>query len=706
MTTQTSTWHGEPPSDRDQGVPRAVPGTVIGKRYQLRAAIGNGGMGTVWQASDTLLHRDVAVKEVLLPPGMARGDRDAMCERTLREARAAAALSHPSVVQVFDVVTEGGRPWIVMELLHARSLADIIISDGPLAPRVVAKIGIALLGALEVAHAAGVLHRDVKPANVLICTDGRCVLTDFGVARVPAESNLTTPGMVLGSPHFISPERAVGSAFGPPSDLFSLGVSLYTAIEGRPPFDKGDPFETMRAVVEDQPAPPVRAGALSNVLYGLLEKDPARRWDVATARPALRSLLSGALANRAIQHVTDPYAVMQNPPAPTWAPQQASGPPPVITGNRIGGRAMIAPGESLADRVGGPAAGADAAGGTGPAERGQAADQAAGATPFAPPRQGYSGRRRREGAEEPVPPGQPTMVGSLAGMNPATTQAPHDGGSGATATRPIYHPGAAPAGAAPTGFVGPVAPGAHFGGAATQQWTGGPVAGAGSAGTQYGRGAGAAGGIARGGGRVAGAIRRWPRWMRIAVAVAAMLLLILVPTVLMRSHHSATPKVGPSAIVTTGPHIPVQLFEGEHVTVNVPAGWKRQPPKSGSYMDFVEDPAVATAQRRWVRVDVYAAPANTTARSILDSAANRFRSGQGCAAYQLVGMRDADLAGQHGTEFEYQCGTPATGVRHGIWRVIVANGLAYGITLSVPDSQFGASKPIFDEMARSLTVKS
>ena len=199
MTTQSPTWREQSAGGRPSGE-RATPGTVVGERYELRAPIGNGGMGTVWRATDTLLRREVAVKEVLLPPTMPKSEQDALCERTMREARAAAALSHPSVVQVYDVVTDGDRPWIVMELLDARSLADMVIDDGPLAPRAVAKIGVAMLGALEVAHAAGVLHRDVKPANVLICADGRCVLTDFGVARLPTESNLTTPGMVLGSP--------------------------------------------------------------------------------------------------------------------------------------------------------------------------------------------------------------------------------------------------------------------------------------------------------------------------------------------------------------------------------------------------------------------------------------------------------------------------------------------------------------------------
>ncbi|MGW0431608.1 serine/threonine-protein kinase [Micromonospora sp. NPDC003197] len=347
--TQIPTWNGgqvSPPNGR------AAPGATIGGRYELRAAVGHGGMGTVWKAVDTLLRRDVAVKEVVLPPGLAPSDRDALYERTLREARAAAAIQHPAVVQVYDVVTESGRPWIVMELLEARSLADMVIEDGPVAPRAVAKIGIALLGALEVAHAIGVLHRDVKPANVLICADGRCVLTDFGVARMPTDVQLTTPGMVLGSPHFISPERALGQDFGPPSDLFSLGVTLYTAIEGRPPFDRGDPIETMHAVVEDEPAPPVRSGPLTRVLFGLLEKDPAQRINVHSARSMLRELLAGPLASKApTDPMTDPYAVVPvqrqqwQPPTPAPAPAE-----PKPSG-QIGGRAMLAPGESLTDRL-------------------------------------------------------------------------------------------------------------------------------------------------------------------------------------------------------------------------------------------------------------------------------------------------------------------------------------------------------------------
>ena len=235
-----------------------------------------------------------------------------------------------------------------MELLEARSLADMVIDDGPLAPRAVAKIGIAMLGALEVAHAAGVLHRDVKPANVLICADGRCVLTDFGVARLPTESNLTTPGMVLGSPHFISPERAVGGAFGPPSDLFSLGVTLYTAVEGGPPFDRGDPFETMRAVVEEAPRPARLAGPLKPRAVGPAGEGAAAAGGASTrpgpccasCSPARSARTRDAAPSR---HDTDPVAVIR---AAGRRRRRRSG-----AGPQVGGRAMLDPDEPLTGQL-------------------------------------------------------------------------------------------------------------------------------------------------------------------------------------------------------------------------------------------------------------------------------------------------------------------------------------------------------------------
>lgn len=271
----------------------ATSGRTVGGRYTLGATVGSGGMGTVWRAHDELLRRDVAVKEVLLPPGLPAPERALLCERTLREARAAAALNHPAVVRVYDVVTEGERPWIVMELLEARNISEVLRDDGPMPVRKVAEMGLAVLGALEAAHRVGVLHRDVKPGNVLIGTDGRTTLTDFGVARSANESPLTSTGLLLGSPQYIAPERARGQAFGPSSDLWSLGATLYTAVEGRAPFDRGEPLPTMTAVVCEPPDPVSFAGALAPILDGLLEKTPDQRWDAARTRSALKTVLAG-----------------------------------------------------------------------------------------------------------------------------------------------------------------------------------------------------------------------------------------------------------------------------------------------------------------------------------------------------------------------------------------------------------------------------
>ncbi|SDD47356.1 serine/threonine-protein kinase [Glycomyces harbinensis] len=275
---------------------RAGPGDLVADRYQLVDLVGKGGNGSVWRATDMVLRREVALKEVFLPPDLPPQERAQLIDRSRREAQIAAGLSHPSVIRVFDVVEHLGLPWIVMELLQARSLAEILTQDGPLPPRVAAKIGLALVGALQAAHDAGIIHRDVKPGNVLISTDGRCVLSDFGAAQMHQVSGGTTPGKVLGSAHYIAPERAVGHPAEPASDVFSLGVTLYAAVEGRPPFDRGDAVSTMRAVVQEPPESPRNAGPLTPLLGGMLAKDPQQRAPLAQVRQELASLLAGQFA--------------------------------------------------------------------------------------------------------------------------------------------------------------------------------------------------------------------------------------------------------------------------------------------------------------------------------------------------------------------------------------------------------------------------
>ncbi|HEY9521658.1 MAG TPA: serine/threonine-protein kinase, partial [Thermopolyspora sp.] len=211
---------------------RAPSGYQLAARYRLLEPVGRGGMGTVWRAHDELLGRDVAVKEVRLPLVLDEDLRAELCARTEREGRATAMVAHPSVITVFDVVTEDDRPWIVMELLRARSLEEVIRQDGPLPPRKVAEIGRHVLGALRAVHAKGILHRDVKPSNVLV-TEDRAVLTDFGLAALEGDASITQAGIVLGSAGYIAPERVLGAKASPAGDLWSLGATLYTAVEGR-----------------------------------------------------------------------------------------------------------------------------------------------------------------------------------------------------------------------------------------------------------------------------------------------------------------------------------------------------------------------------------------------------------------------------------------------------------------------------------------
>jgi len=269
--------------------------TVLAGRYRLVDQLGRGGMGAVWRAHDELLDRDVAVKEVLLPPGVDDETRNDLLERTKREARAAARLSHPNVVTVFDVVEVEGRPWIVMELVKARGLNQIVRDDGPLPPERVAEIGVQLLNALGVAHASGIFHRDVKPSNVLVADNGRVVLADFGIASVQGDPAMTRSGLILGSPSYIAPERARGLPGGSASDLWAVGATLYTAVEGRPPYDRDGIVPILTAAAMEDPDPFVKAGPLVPVLTALLQRQPEKRPSVEDARLALRQISLAAL---------------------------------------------------------------------------------------------------------------------------------------------------------------------------------------------------------------------------------------------------------------------------------------------------------------------------------------------------------------------------------------------------------------------------
>ncbi|MFH8368842.1 protein kinase [Streptomyces sp. NPDC018031] len=252
-------------------------GQLLAGRYRLSRLLGQGGMGAVWQAHDEQLGRDVAVKELRLPEHLGEAERQNWIARLDREARAAARLKHPGIITVHDRISgPDGRPWIVMELVNGGSLADLIEAQGALTPQRAVDVGRQVAAALGAAHRMGITHRDIKPANILLEED-RVVLTDFGIAALEGDATLTATGMIMGTPAFMAPEQVRGLPATAESDLWSLGATLYAAVEGRPPFAGTAPSAVLVAVVTEEPAPAVRAGALGPVLDGLLHKDPAAR---------------------------------------------------------------------------------------------------------------------------------------------------------------------------------------------------------------------------------------------------------------------------------------------------------------------------------------------------------------------------------------------------------------------------------------------
>ncbi|WP_306332199.1 serine/threonine-protein kinase [Streptomyces sp. KL109B] len=297
---------------------------MVAGRYRLLDPLGEGGMGTVWRARDEVLGREVAVKEVRAPAGLPEAEVQRMYARLEREAWASARVTHRNVVTVYDVATDEQRPWVVMELVRGVSLAEQLDAEGPMPPQRAAHIGAEVLAALRAAHEAGVLHRDVKPGNVLLSNDGRVVLTDFGIAMVEGTSALTMTGEVIGSPEFLAPERALGRTPGPESDLWSLGVLLYASVEGHSPFRQDTPLSTLRAIVDEELPPPRSAGPLAPIIEGLLRKDPAERTPVADAERDLRIVGSGGTLR------ADPVQASPLASAPTVTSQQsaAATPPP------------------------------------------------------------------------------------------------------------------------------------------------------------------------------------------------------------------------------------------------------------------------------------------------------------------------------------------------------------------------------------------
>jgi hypothetical protein len=528
--------------------PLADTGRVIAGRYRLEAPVGRGAMGVVWRARDQLLDRDVAVKEVQIAETLTVEERANAYQRTLREAKTAARLNHPGVVTVYDVAEDGGRPWIVMQLVSAQSLDQVLATSGPLSPRRAAEVGRQLLSALSVAHAAGVMHRDVKPSNVLLGRDDRAVLTDFGIATFQGDPRLTQTGMVMGSPGFTAPERIRGEDATPASDLWSLGATLYAAVEGHGPFEqRGGAVTTMSAIINEDAPPAPAAGALGPVIAALLRREPSDRPDANAAtrmiNDALRMMPTGAGPEPVGYEVTKLSA--SSAPASPRA------------------RTPVAPGETSVDaRSGGATAGGDPFGALAAGDTYDGAGSAPGGTAATTPQPVLGGvTRYDEAAHE-----RPTQYGARPPQDQVTEYDP----------KGRWGPGGSASGQAapPPDFSSWYDPSPRSGAPPSDQpWSGaGYQAGAGyTAGAGQRQGAGAAGSGAAGSGAgpwsgsaaPAGGRQDYrapaPRRRRTGLWIALVLLAVLgagagaATIVLLRHNTTSTPGQGSSSPPVSSP---------------------------------------------------------------------------------------------------------------------------------------------------------
>ena len=323
-------------------------GRLVAGRYRLSQRIGSGAMGVVWTAHDERLHRTVAVKQLLLQPGLAEADTDEAKRRAMREGRIAARLQHPHAVAVYDVAEDDSQPWLVMEYLPSKSLSAVLSERGTLPPRDVASIGMQVASALAAAHNAGIVHRDIKPGNVLLGDDGTVKITDFGISRATGDVTVTATGMLAGTPAYLAPEVAKGYDPGSPSDVFSLGSTLYAAIEGEPPFGLSEnTIALLHKVASGKVNPPRNAGPLTALLMRLLRAEPEDRPTMAEARDALAAVANG----QATPAFTPAVVAPSHPPswrgAPVQQPQQQAAtralppqhaqptPPPPLNATRV-----------------------------------------------------------------------------------------------------------------------------------------------------------------------------------------------------------------------------------------------------------------------------------------------------------------------------------------------------------------------------------
>ncbi|GAA1679584.1 hypothetical protein GCM10009733_090520 [Nonomuraea maheshkhaliensis] len=470
---------------------------LLAERYELISPLGRGTMGTVWRARDRALGREVAVKEIRQDPGLTEEQRTELRERMVREGRIAARISHPSVASIHDVLIQDDSPWIIMELIEARSLEQVIEEEGPLPPRLVAEIGVDLLGALRAAHAQGITHRDVKPGNVLITESGRVVLTDFGIAKAEGDSRLTKTGMVIGSPGYTAPERARGEYTGPESDIWSLGATLYFAVEGRPAYERSTIAETLAALLTESADPPTQAGQLRPVLNGLLSKDYRQRLNAAKAETLLRMVADTPTSEMPVLTAEALMAQEAALPDPFAAPQ-----PPTQGGQGPGGRGVqgaaaaqaggphgpAGPGHGPGSGSGGPGAGGPGSGG--PVQGAGGPGQGAGGP----------GQGRPSGPTQGAPP----YGGGAPGQGPGGRGGPQAGHGAPMGGPQAGGPGGPPGPGGPGGPQGPGGPGAPGGrgpggpNAFNPQGFGGPNApggpgGPGGPGAQGGQGPGQSG---------------------------------------------------------------------------------------------------------------------------------------------------------------------------------------------------------------------